>query len=93
MNKTVTRLLEGLYIDMKRLKAIKLMTETDRKTKVVLMPMFKSYSDIFVLHFANYVSDIEMGFSFGYYNDSPKVRAIETLARRIGYFMLKPNTS
>jgi len=69
------------------------MTEEDRKTKVVLMPMFKSYSDLFILHYANWISDIEMGFSFGYYNDSPKVKMIERLARRVGYFMLKPNTS
>ena len=62
MNKSVTRLLDGLHIDMKGLKAIKEMTEKDRKTKIVLMPMFKSFSDLFILHYANYISDIEMGF-------------------------------
>jgi hypothetical protein len=86
MNKSVTRLLDGLHIDMKGLKAIKDMTEKDRKTKIVLMPMFKSFSDLFVLHYANYISDIEMGFSFGYHNDSPKVKMIERMARRIGFF-------
>ena len=86
MNKSVTRLLDGLHIDMKGLKAIKEMTEKDRKTKIVLMPMFKSFSDLFVLHYANYISDIEMGFSFGYHNDSPKVKMIERMARRIGFF-------
>ena len=69
MNKSVTRLLDGLHIDMKGLKAIKEMTEKDRKTKIVLMPMFKSFSDLFILHYANYISDIEMGFSFGYHID------------------------
>jgi hypothetical protein len=69
------------------------MTESDRKTKIVLMPMFKSFSDLFVLHYANYISDIEMGFSFGYYNDSPKIKMIERLARRVGFFQLKSNTS
>lgn len=93
MNKSVTRLLDGMHIDMNGLKAIKAMTEQDRKTKVVLMPMFKSYSDLFILHYANYISDIEMGFSFGYYNDSPKVKMIERMAKRVGYFMLKPNTN
>lgn len=69
------------------------MTKSDRKTKIVLMPMFKSYSDLFVLHYVNYISDLEFGFSFGYYNDSPKVKIIETLARKIGYFMLRSNTN
>ena len=86
MEKTVTRLLDGLHVDLKGLQNIKEMTERDRKTKLVLMPMFKSYSDLFILHFCNYISDIEMGFSFGYYNDSPKVKMIERLARRVGYF-------
>jgi hypothetical protein len=57
-----------------------------------MMPMFKSYSDIFILHYVNYISDIEMGFNFGYYNDSPKIKMIERLSKRIGYFMMKPNT-
>jgi hypothetical protein len=86
MNKSVTRLLDGLHIDMKGLANIKQMTERDRKTKIVFMPMFKSYSDLFILHYANYISDIEMGFSFGYYNDSPKIKMIERLTRRVGYF-------
>jgi hypothetical protein len=86
MNKTVTRLCDGLHIDMKGLANIKQMTERDRKTKIVFMPMFKSYSDLFILHYANYISDIEMGFSFGYYNDSPKIKMIERLVRRVGYF-------
>jgi len=68
------------------LKNIKEMTERDRKTKIVFMPMFKSFSDLFILHYANYISDIEMGFSFGYHNDSPKVKMIERLARRVGFF-------
>lgn len=55
--------------------------------------MFKSFSDIFVLHYANYISDIEMGFSFGYYNDSPKIKMIERLCKRVGFFQLKSNTS
>jgi len=86
MNKSVTRLLDGLHIDMIGLKNIKEMTERDRKTKIVFMPMFKSFSDLFILHYANYISDIEMGFSFGYHNDSPKVKMIERLARRVGFF-------
>jgi hypothetical protein len=69
------------------------MTERDRKTKIVLMPLFKSYTDLFVLHFANYVSDQEFGFSFGYYNDSPKVKMVERLVRRVGYVMLRANTN
>ena len=92
MNKTVMWLLDGFHVDLEGLQNIKQMTERDRNTKIVLMPMFKSYSDLFVLHYANFVSDIEFGFSFGYYNHSPKVKMIESLIHKIGYFMLKPSS-
>lgn len=55
--------------------------------------MWKSYSDLFVLHYANYISDVEYGFSFIYYNDSSKVKIVESLVKKIGYFMLRPNTN
>jgi len=86
-------MLRGLYVDMESLKRIKEMTVTDRKTKIVFMPVFKSYSDPFALHYINYISDISFGYTFGYYQDTPKVKLIEMLFGRLGYFLLKKNNN
>ena len=61
------------------------MAETDRKTKIVFVPIFKSYSDIIVLHYINYVADIEFGFSFIVNKDGPQVKFFDTMLRQMGY--------
>jgi len=71
MCKATGSMLRGLYVDMKSLQKIKEMIITDRKSKIVFMPVFKSYADPFALHYINYISDMEFGFTFGYYQDSP----------------------
>ena len=71
MMKFNTHHIEGMYVDTKALKKIHEMTITDRKTKIVFMPVYRSFADLFVLHYINYISDIEFGFTFGYYRDTP----------------------
>lgn len=71
MSKANVNMINGLYVDMKGLNRIKEMSITDRKTKIVFMPVSKSYADTFALHYINYISDMEFGFTFGYYQDSP----------------------
>ena len=67
MSKANASMCDGLYVDMKNLEKIKEMTLKDRKTKIIFMPVFKSFADIFAIHYINYISDIEFGFTFGYY--------------------------
>ena len=72
---------------------IKEMIITDRKSKIVFMPVFKSYADPFALHYINYISDMEFGFTFGYYEDTPKVKLVERVLSRLGYFLLRKNNN
>ena len=66
---------------------------TDRKTKIVFMPVLKSYADIFAIHYINYIADLEFGFTFGYYHDTPKAKLLEMLISRLGYFLLRKNNN
>ena len=61
----------------------------DRKSRVVLMPIYKSYADPLVLHFINYLSDLELGFTFGNHEDSPKIGFVDRLLKRIGTFLMR----
>lgn len=45
--------------------------KSSKKNRIIFMPQYKSYGDPLLLHFANYKHDLEMGFSFGNYEDSP----------------------
>lgn len=55
--------------------------------------MFKSYADPLVLLYINYFLNMELGFSFGNYEDSPKVHFVDGLLRRMGHFLIKRHTS
>lgn len=67
----------------------------NRKTKVVLMPIYKSYGDPLVMHYISYFFDLELGFTFGNYEDSPKIGFVDRLLKRIGTILIRrdPQTS
>lgn len=67
----------------------------NRKTRVVFVPVYKSYSDPLIMHFINYYSDLELGFTFGNYEDSPKIGFVDRLLKRIGTILIRrdPQTS
>lgn len=53
------------------------------------MPIFKSCVDPLILFYINYFYQIELGFSFGNYEDSPDVPIIQKIARRIGHLLIR----
>jgi hypothetical protein len=55
--------------------------------------MFKSFSDVLIMHYLNYFNDLELGFTFGNYEDSPKNAFVERLLKRIGCFTIKRKES
>jgi len=82
-------LVEGLHIQTESLLRIKEMTKNNRKIRIVFMPVYKSYSDPLILHFLHYYYDMELGFTFGNYEDSPKIGWIDRLLKRIGTFLIR----
>ena len=71
------------------------MTNNDRKIRIVFMPIAKSYGDTLIMHYINYIADIELGFTFGNYEDSPKIGFVNRLLKRIGNIIIRrdPQTS
>ena len=48
------------------------------------MPIYKSYGDPLIMHYIQYFNDMELGFTFGNYEDSPKIGFVDRLLKRIG---------
>jgi len=82
------RLLDGIHLDVPGLNKVKELA-SDRKCRVVLVPTYKSYADPLILHFINFNQDVEPGFTFGNFEDSPKIHFIDMLLRRIGCLLIK----
>lgn len=61
--------------------------QLERKKKVILVPDYKSFMDIYVLLYVLYEHKIEIPFSFGTIKDKPKISSIDALMRNIGYIL------
>ena len=57
------------------------------------MPVYKSYGDPLIMHYVNFISDLELVFTFGNYEDSPKIAFVDRLLKRIGTFLIRRNPS
>lgn len=53
------------------------------------MPLYKSYADPIVMHQVNFNSDMELGFTFGHYEDTPKVILVEKILKSSGHLLIK----
>ena len=87
----MTHLIDGLHVNVDQLKSIKEMVNKDRKTKVIFLPIYKSYADPLVLFYINYFQNLETGFTFGNYEDSPKIRSVDFILKKIGTFLIRRN--
>ena len=68
---------------------MKKMCLDSRKTRIILMPLYKSYADPIVMHQVNFNSDMELGFTFGHYEDTPKVILVEKILKSSGHLLIK----
>ena len=41
------------------------------------------------MHYINYFTDQELGFTFGHYEDSPKMGPVDTFLKRIGTLLIR----
>jgi len=57
----------------------------NRNERVVLLPTYKSFSDFLVILYAFASHDIEIPFSVGNFEDTPRVKFIDMLLKGVGY--------
>ena len=81
-------MIEGIYVDQKGIEVVKELVN-GRRTRVIFMPIFKSFADPIILFYINYFYNLELGYSFGSYEDTPKTRFFEGISKRIGHFLIK----
>ena len=69
-NKIIHRLVTGLHLDISGIEKIRELNK-NRKTRVILMPMYKSYGDAILQYYINFKSEFDQGFMFGVDEDQP----------------------
>jgi len=81
-------LIYGLHIDFESQDRMKKLGK-DRKNRIIMLPLFKTYGDPILMHYINYISELELGFSFGIQEDSPKINFVDQLLRKVGCFLIQ----
>ena len=67
----------GLHVDTAGIERVKDLINGGNN-RVVLVPLYKSFGDFFVMQFINYKYGIETGFTFGNCEDTPRLGGIKT---------------
>jgi len=61
----------------------------ESQNRIVFMPIYKSNVDIAILHFANYFSELELGFSMGHFDTSSWTNLTMKTMKSIGVIPVK----
>ena len=49
------------------------------------MPLFKSFADFFILNYVTLTQGMQPGFTFGCYEDTPRIKLFDTWLQKCGY--------
>lgn len=82
-NKAMTKAIRGLFVDTASVKMVKELISTNQK--VIFVPLYKSFTDFFVQLFVMQSQKIEIGFTFGNFEDTPRIEFYDRLIRSCGY--------
>ena len=85
------RLVDTMNVDTKSIEMFKKLTQENRKTRIVIMPIYKSYIDALIMHYVNYFTDQELGFTFAHYEESHQIKFIDTFFKKIGCLPIRRN--
>jgi len=89
LTKIATHIFEGVYYNGgKELKDIKNLCQ-NRKTRVILLPLYKSYADPLVLFLIQYLNNMQLGFTVGSLEDCPKINSVKNLLHKMGHLHMK----
>ena len=82
-NKTMRSALHGLHVDTKSVEMVKNLLKSNKK--VVLVPIYKSFADPFILNFVHSHFKFEVPFLFGNHEDTPSIPFFRKLGNSTGY--------
>ena len=72
LSKFLGHLAEEMHVNIDQFQKIKGLVQSDSSARVIFLPLFQSYADPLILHYIHHHQDIELGFTFGGYQDSPE---------------------
>lgn len=87
LNRKIRQVTNGLYLQQKGFDSIKKLLQAGER--VVLLPMYRSFTDWSVLLYSLFVNKIEIPFTIGNAEDIPQAQIIEKIIKNMGYIKTK----
>ena len=81
-NRTMRKSIQGLHVDEHSLAKVRALA--DQGKRVILMPIFKSFADAFILGYIHNYFEMELPFMFGHLEDTPHIKLMEKWVRSVG---------
>jgi len=81
------QLSSGIYVQQSGVEAIKKLISANER--VVLLPVYKSFADLPILLYTLFMNKIEIPFTIGNLEDTPRVPLFDSLLKRLGYVLTK----
>jgi glycerol-3-phosphate O-acyltransferase len=61
-----------MYVDLKALEKVKIMC-SDTQNRIIFVPLNKSFTDLLLLNYINFMHGLPIGFTFGSLEDTPRM--------------------
>ena len=79
--------IQSLFVDMNSVKQLK--DTLHNGQRVVLMPIYKSFSDFFILFYLNHLLGLPSCYTFGCLEDTPRIKILDSLLTSCGFIYSK----
>ena len=86
LHKVGRRLCQGIYVDLKALERVKMLTK-EPKNRIIFVPSNKSFTDLIIFQYINYMQGLNIGYTFSALEDTPKLAAILYYVKYTGVFL------
>jgi glycerol-3-phosphate O-acyltransferase len=86
-NRKFRQLSSGIYVQQSGVDTIKKLIAANER--VILLPVYKSFADLPILLYTLFVNKIEIPFTIGNLEDTPRVPLFDSLLKRLGYILTK----
>jgi glycerol-3-phosphate O-acyltransferase len=85
--KILRNTLEGLWVNQTGIENLKKLIKDGEH--VILIPTYKSFTDLFILQYTFLHHQIQLPFTLGNFEDTPRVYLIDKILKKMGYILIK----
>ena len=89
VSKAFQHLIDGVYVNSKHLDRMQKMTQLDPDTRVIFLPVYRSFLDPFLIFYVNMIQGLEHGFIFNNSKDTPTAKFVIQNLKSIGSILMR----